>query len=104
MVISNNTFRFKNVEKENVNLQFWIIILHMYMFYGSYDTTGFIWKVLGVYTCSMETIYLSLVRTGSWGTFFMKYPVGARGPKPFFYQAIFDSGDTIHKYIFLEAN
>ena len=23
----------------------------------------------------METIYLSLVPTGSWGTFFMKYPV-----------------------------
>ena len=28
-----------------------------------------------MYTCSMETIYLSLVHTGSWGTFFMKSPV-----------------------------
>ena len=27
-----------------------------------------------VYTQSMETIYLSLVHTGSWGTFFMKSP------------------------------
>ena len=28
-----------------------------------------------MYTRSMETIYLSLVHTGSWGTFFMKSPV-----------------------------
>ena len=28
-----------------------------------------------MYTCSMEAIYLSLVHPGSWGTFFMKYPV-----------------------------
>ena len=32
------------------------------------------YKVLGVYTRSMETVYLSLVHTGSWGTFFMKSP------------------------------
>ena len=38
---------------------------------------------LGVYTRSMETIYLSLGHTGSWGTFFMKYPVYKSPNTPF---------------------
>ena len=40
----------------------------------SWDTADFIYKVLEVYTRSMETIYLSLVRTGSWGYLFHEIP------------------------------
>ena len=38
-------------------------------------TADFIFKVLGVYTPSMETIYLSLRAHVAMGTFFMKSPV-----------------------------
>ena len=38
-------------------------------------THDFILKVLGVYTCSMETIYLSMRAQVAVGTFFMKSPV-----------------------------
>ena len=37
-------------------------------------TTDFIKKVPGVYTHSMETIYLSLVHTGSLGSLFHEIP------------------------------
>ena len=35
------------------------------------DTSDFIWKVIGVYTHSMETVYLYLVPTGYWGNIFI---------------------------------
>ena len=46
------------------------------------DTADFIWKVLGVYTRSMEIIYLSLVYTGSWGYLFHEIPC-TTSPEPF---------------------
>ena len=39
-----------------------------------FTTADFIQKVLEVYTRSMETIYLSLVHTGSWGYLFHTIP------------------------------
>ena len=39
------------------------------------NTADFIQQVLGVYTRSMETIYLSLRAQVAVGTFFMIYPV-----------------------------
>ena len=45
------------------------------MDYNICYTADFILKVPGVYTHSMETIYVSLVNTGNWGNFFIKSPV-----------------------------
>ena len=54
----------------------WILFTMCAIFLKYYwATVDFIIKVLGEYTRSMETIYLFLMHTGSWGTFFMKYPV-----------------------------
>ena len=43
----------------------------------TYATADFIQKVLGVYTSSMQTIYLSLRAQVAVGNFFMKSPVYA---------------------------
>ena len=63
--------RFKGVG----HLALYEVILEFYKNY-LWNTADFIIKVPGVYTHSIENIYLSLVHTGSWGNvFFMKSPV-----------------------------
>ena len=55
------------------------IHLHTVSFSLFYIRVSFIIKLIAykrfLYTHSVENIYLSLVHTGSWGTFFMKSPV-----------------------------
>ena len=60
---------------ENTNPKIGVLKINTFFcFFKGFSVTAVI-KGTWVYTCSMEATYLSLVHTGTWSTFFMKYPV-----------------------------